>query len=438
MALKDLYAAPTLPASMANMSPTRLGALAQMAEVPGMMDMIANMRAGRSRSVGGWDPTEVMNTLNPNRYVRYDPTLGQQKGGVSEWGNLSYLVRNNPEAYAEAVKRRDENELYKQLQEYADLGVNFTTKGMTAPSNMETMADRLYRYGIDSMQDVGVATDASGKQVVYNRNTGQALPNRIGKTTKGHGQQNYYLSATPEGYVVPSTGWKDTSDNKQIAQALSIAALVAAPWALPTLGAATGLGAMGAGALYGAGTGAITAGIGGGDPLKAALVGGVTGAIGGSIGSGMKIPGTNTVLPQTNLGASLLGSGSSQLAQNAANALIRGGLSGAIGTAAYGGNALKGGALGALSSLGGALGGAAGASTGGELGGIAGGMLGGQTASRLGQQLFGSTYNRTPNAVTNSATPAATQQPVNLAQFPVAAQQRIAGVLQAQNRPYTG
>ena len=34
MALKDLYAAPTLPASMANMSPTRLGALAQMAGEP--------------------------------------------------------------------------------------------------------------------------------------------------------------------------------------------------------------------------------------------------------------------------------------------------------------------------------------------------------------------------------------------------------------------
>lgn len=416
MALKDIYAAPVLPESMAKMSPTRIGALSQMTEVPGLMDMIAGMRAGRTRSVGSWDPTEVMNVLNPNRYVRYDPSLGVQTPGAGIFGGV----------YDDSL---NDNELFKQLQEYEGLGVNFVTKGMGAGANRAVMTDRLSGYGVDSLQDVGVATDASGNQVIYNRNTGQALPSRIGKTTKGHGQQNYYLHATPEGFVVPSVGWKDTSDNKQIAQALSIAALVAAPWALPALGAATGLGAMGAGALYGAGTGALTTGIAGGDPLKAALVGGVTGAIGGSIGSGMKIPGTNTVLPQTNLGASLLGSGSSQLAQNAANALIRGGLSGAIGTAAYGGNALKGGALGALSSLGGALGGAA--------GGIGGGLLGGQVGSQLGQQLIGSPYKGL-SAPAAQTVPVTGQQPaVNLAQFPAAAQQRIAGVLQAQNRPYT-
>ena len=430
MALKDIYAAPVLPESMSSMSPSRLGALAQMAEVPGMMDMIANLRAGRSRAVGSWDPTEVMNVLNPNRYVRYDPSLGVQAEGASDWGGLSYRnFKNNPAGYAAAVKRRDENELYKQLQEYAGLGVNYANKGLNAEQNMETIADRLYRYGIDSMQDVGVALDENGKQVVYNRNTGQRLPDRIGYTTYGHGMQDYYIKPTPEGLPVPVAGWRDTSDAGKVAQALSIAALVAAPWAVPYLGAATGLGAVGAGALYGAGTGAITAGIGGGDPLKAALVGGVTGAIGGSIGSGMKIPGTNTVLPQTNLGASLLGSGSSQLAQNAVNALIRGGLSGAIGSAAYGGDALKGGALGALSSLGGAMGGAA--------GGTGGGILGGQIGSQLGQRLIGSPY-KAPSAISNPVTQTSVQQPaVNLAQFPAAAQQRIAGILQAQNRPYT-
>ena len=61
----------------------------------------------------------------------------------------------------------------------------------------------------------------------------------------------------------------------------SLAAMVAAPWAAPLIGAATGLGAIGGGAIYGGGTAAL----GGGNIAKGALMGGLGGALSG-IGAG--------------------------------------------------------------------------------------------------------------------------------------------------------
>ena len=100
---------------------------------------------------------------------------------------------------------------------------------------------------------------------------------------------------------------------------------------------------MGAGALYGAGTGALTSAIGGGNVVKGVLVGGATGALGGALGAGAG---------QYNPAAALTADKATQAVLNSG---VRGALSGGLGAAAYGADPLKGalygGGSGALGSF---------------------------------------------------------------------------------------
>lgn len=189
------------------------------------------------------------------------------------------------QAQQQAQAKRDANQAYQQLGALEKYGLTYKNKALSSEANRETIAQRLSEYGISNLQDLG-STQVDGKPVFYNRNTGQALPGELGYTSYGNGFTRYKMQALPNGGAIPVPAWEDSSDKGKIAQGLSIAAMLAAPWALPALGAATGLGAAASGALYGGATGALTSGIGGGNILKGGLTGALAGGIGGSFGAG--------------------------------------------------------------------------------------------------------------------------------------------------------
>lgn len=280
-------------------------------------------------------------------YVNFDPTLGMAKKQTSDWGPLSYRedqlrkaagldmlgrpaalqnVSSEPEyqidsnglpvidqdgrpvpvrvidyaaieaqqreaasgytqAQQQAQAKRDANQAYQQLGALEQYGLSYKNKALSSEANRETIAQRLSEYGISNLLDLG-STQVDGKPVFYSRTTGQMLPGELGYTSYGNGFTRYKLQAMPDGSALPVPAWEDSSDNGKIAQGLSIAAMLAAPWALPALGAATGLGAAASGALYGGATGALTSGIGGGNVLKGGLTGALAGGIGGSFGAG--------------------------------------------------------------------------------------------------------------------------------------------------------
>lgn len=282
-------------------------------------------------------------------YVNFDPTLGMAKKQTSDWGPLSYredqlrkaagldifgrpaalqntssepayqigpdglpaidqdgqpVLANSPttdpayqrwlngevdpgytQAQQQAQAKRDANQAYQQLGALEKYGLTYGNKALGSEANRETIAQRLSEYSINNLQDLG-STTVDGKPVFYNRTTGQALPGELGYTSYGDGFTRYKMQALPDGSAIPVPEWEDSSDNAKIAQAVAIAAMVAAPWALPALGAATGLGAAASGALYGGATGALTSGIGGGNILKGGLTGALAGGIGGSFGAG--------------------------------------------------------------------------------------------------------------------------------------------------------
>ena len=238
-----------------------------------------------------------------------------------------------------AQAKRDASQLYQQLGSLEAKGLNFNNKALDSAANRETIAARLGEYGIDDLQALG-STTVDGKPVFYNRNTGQALPGELGYTSYGNGFTRYKMQALPNGGAIPVPAWEDSSDNGKIAQAVAIAAMVAAPWALPALGAATGLGAAGAGALYGGATGALTSGIGGGNILKGGLTGALAGGIGGGIGAGS--------------GQFDVSQGMGGMAGKAINSAASGALTGGLKSGLSGQNALQGalmgGAMGGLGS----------------------------------------------------------------------------------------
>ena len=283
-------------------------------------------------------------------YVNFDPTLGMAKKQTSDWGPLSYredqlhksaglgtygsapalqnlssepqyqigndgmpvidlngqpVLASSPttdaasyqrwltgevnpaytQAQQQAQAKRDANQAYQQLGALEKYGLTYGNKALSSEANRETIAQRLGEYGISNLQDLG-STQVDGKPVFYNRTTGQALPGELGYTSYGDGFTRYKMQALPDGSAIPVPEWEDSSDNAKIAQVAAIAAMVAAPWALPALGAATGLGAAASGALYGGATGALTSGIGGGNVLKGGLTGALAGGIGGAFGTG--------------------------------------------------------------------------------------------------------------------------------------------------------
>lgn len=211
----------------------------------------------------------------PVRVIDYAAIEAQQREAASAY----------TQAQQQAQAKRDANQAYQQLGALEQYGLSYKNKALSSEANRETIAQRLSEYGISNLQDLG-STQVDGKPVFYSRATGQALPGELGYTSYGNGFTRYKMQALPNGGAIPIPAWEDSSDKGKIAQGLSIAAMLAAPWALPALGAAAGIGSMGAGALYGGATGALTSGIGGGNVLKGGLTGALAGGIGGAIGGG--------------------------------------------------------------------------------------------------------------------------------------------------------
>lgn len=238
-----------------------------------------------------------------------------------------------------AQARRDSSPIYQQLGSLESRGIDFNNKALDSAANRETIAQRLSEYGIDNLQALG-STMVNGKPVFYNRNTGEALPEELGYTSYGNGFTRYKMQALPDGSAIPIPNWEDSSDNGKIAQAVAIAAMVAAPWALPALGAATGLGAVGSGALYGGATGALTSGIGGGSVLKGGLTGALAGGVGGAIGGG---------IGQFDISQGV-GGMTGKAINSAASGALTGGLKGAMSGQDALKSALMGGAMGGLGS----------------------------------------------------------------------------------------
>lgn len=366
-------------------------------------------------------------------YVNFDPTLGMAAKQTSDWGPLSYREdqlrkaigldslgrpvggsvaptgeyqigpdglpaidqdgqpvrvidyaaieaqqRETASAYTQAQQqaqaKRDTNQAYQQLGALEQYGLSYKNKALSSEANRETIAQRLSEYGISNLQDLG-STQVDGKPMFYNRTTGQALPGELGYTSYGNGFTKYKMQALPDGSAVPVPEWEDSSDNGKIAQAVAIAAMVAAPWALPALGAATGLGAAASGALYGGATGALTSGIGGDNILK----GGLTGALAGGIGAGFG----------TGSGQFDVSQGMGGVAGKALNSAASGALTGGMKAGLSGQNILEGATMGGVA---GGLGSYANsqlsaAGLGAKTSGFLSGQLAGAARNQVGQML---------------------------------------------------
>ena len=360
--------------------------------------------------------------LDPSQYKAYDPTLDPWKhkknaGGWTwkEYGKGDAILNsslgkmfNLPQGYTPQQQKGYLDMINSPVyQDLLALNAGGKNPGTSASKANMMMASRLHDVGIDDLEDIGY-TNVNGKTVFYDRATGRAIPTKLKGTNSGEGMQEIQLTVDSNGRVVPRNVWEDTSDNDVIAPVL-MAASIAAPYLatglLPGIGGA--LGASGAwapvigGAVYGAGTGALQSGLAGGNVLKGALTGGLTGGIGGAIGGGLKLP-SGEVIPQFFSTGSKL-----------ADAALKGGLSGAISSGIYGGNALKGGALGALAAAGGSLGGnlLSGANIGDvDVGRLLGGMAGSQLAGNLGSKLIGSPYDQNMQKAVGNAQAMAAQQ----------------------------
>lgn len=308
-------------------SPVRDYVLQQMSEVPGLMKSLASRPvSGHGRS---FDPNEVMQTLNPHSYVRYDPSLGTKhhKKGAGGWD----WRPETGAAYTDMVS----SEVYKDL---VDIGAGKKNKGIKAGTANAMMASRLHDVGISDLDQIGYTVDPNtGKAIFYDKATGQAIPQKLKGTNKGKGMQEIYLTVNEQGRVVPQNAWKDTSDAGKIAGGLGILAGFLAPMAIGAL--APSLGTVGASAAYGAGTGALTSAVGGGDILKGALTGGLGG-------------GLSAYIPTTGLVSGI----SNPVLKSAVSAGLTGAARGGINAAIYGGDPLKGALTGGLT---GGLGGAA-------------------------------------------------------------------------------
>ena len=239
-------------------------------------------------------------------------------------------LRGRSAAMRESLEQqRAQLPVWQQLQSLQDQGVAYKNPQGGSEAQRDNIVRELSRWGITDLGQVGTTTDASGKTIVYNRMTGQQLPELIGSGSKGEGFTEYKWMPLPGGGAIPVSKWEESSDRGKIAQALSIGAGLLMPAVMPALtGALGGLSALGsmapaigAGALYGAGASALPAAITGGNMGKSLL----GGALGGAIGSGVQ-----AFNPAAQLGVS------NAAAQRALNQAISGGLRGATGAAISG------------------------------------------------------------------------------------------------------
>lgn len=406
MALSNIFSSTPVPEPLRGqpgMNEARIAALEGMTRVPGLMESIQKQQQANPGAHRQWNPAEIQRLLNPNNYQRYDPNAGAYQSvgvlsgsmhhgadfsdDISRWGPGSgsayrELMRDIKAAenlgnigYSRDIdtSRGKDNVSYLNQYGVADIDRN---------TSMDALARSLLNYGVRDLADVGLAQDDQGNPIYYNQRTGKALPEDLFNVQSKKTQTGFGLTVDEKGNIIPVMDSTFTATRakrlKRNSMAVGALAAFAAPWALPALGAAAGLGTVGAGALYGAGTGALQAGVGGGDVLKGAVVGGVGGGVGAGLGGSSVIKGLGPTMSKVAAGA------------------IRGGLTGGLSAGLYGGDILKGVGTGALAGGAGGLGAAAfGGDPNtliGKLTGTAGGALGGRIGQQLGSTLIGNPY----------------------------------------------
>lgn len=447
MALANIYAGPEVAGTaFETMNPVKVGALHAMTRVPGLMDTVAQRRA--TQPFNPWDPNEAMAVLNPRGYVRYDPSLGTAsslgtlQGSVHHGSDFSPQVQswygNEDDAYQELMRDLSLAEQSGQIGYHRDIDtsrgkdiVNYTqhygTADLPRQQTMDALARALASYGVQDLADVGVGYDAEGNPLFYDQRTGRGLPEDLFSVQSKKNVANYGLGVDEAGNIIPVFDSTFTATRakrlKRNAGLMGVAALAATPF-LPGIGAALGsslgVGATAGTALAGAGLGALGAGVSGGDPLKGAVLGGVGAGMGSYLPSSEMIQGI-----------------SNAMLRPAASAAITGATTGALGSALYGGDPLKGGLTGALTGgVGGLATGAFGntPAPGQQLSplqqiqnaalGYAGRAAGGQLASNL----IGSPYNRPTIPQPQNTAPVTAPQPTVPTWLPQHVQQSILGM----------
>ena len=400
MALANIYsqAQPQTADSPKGFSAARVGALAQLSRVPGFMDTLAQQWSQRPGIYRAWDPAQVMAELNPNRYVRFDPNAGpagqtrklygSMQHGADFSGEMRGWYGDDDDAYQELMRDLELAESrgkpigyhrdidVSRSKDKVDYATQYGSADLSRDATKEALARSLAGFGVRDMQDVGFSYDPQGNPVFYNQRTGQALPEDLFSVQSKKNVGNFGLDIDEEGNIIPTfdSTFRSTRHKRKgkIGKVLGVAGALAAPWALPAIGTLTGLGAIGSGALYGAGTGALGSAVSGGDPLKGALVGGLGGGLGQYAG------GTNLIkgISDPALRAAAIGG-------------ITGAATGGAGAALHGGDPLKGALSGGIA---GGLGGFGGGYLAGDRTGLLGkamGAVGQRAGSQFGQQLAG-------------------------------------------------
>lgn len=262
-------------------------------------------------------------------------------------GDLAYL--QNAGIAQKTTGGGDEANLTRELNMLADRGMQWGNTAMQNPGQISRMAPDLARYGVKSLTDLQPVNVPGYGTLYYNKANNSIIPADFGSSMRGEGG-TYFSLKDANGQVMPATKWTNTSDREAIAGALSVLGAAAGLGGLGAfLGGAgmTGLGTTAGNAMVGAGTGALQGGVSGGwqGALKGALSGGLGGAVSAVNPAGMAGV-TNPTL----------------------QAALNQGLSGALKSGISGTDPTRGALSGALSGAGGA--------EFGSLGSMAGSMLG--------------------------------------------------------------
>lgn len=403
-------------------NPVKDYVLQQMAYTPGLMASLAERQQQTPGVVRSFDPTAVQAELNPRNWVKYNPELeavthNVGAGGLDQW--------------SQAIL---ENEAYKDLmsQGYIEGTKHFDTEG-----NRRLAASRLADVGVQDLDQVGYTADAEGNVVFYDQATGKALPGVL-KGWKSKGETSFYFNVDPNtGQVYLDEHFQKDKrrsglgkiapgfTNPIVSGALSIGAGFLAPGLGSAIAGSLGTSAATGAALAGAGLGGLHAGITGGNVLKSAALGGLGGGLGTYLQSAPAL--SNITNPAVRAGLT--------------NALT-GTATGALGSALYGGDVLKGGLTGALTGgMGGAAVGALGTApmAGQQLSPLqqlqntALGYAGRTAGWQLASSLIGSPYNRPATPQPQNTTPVTTPRPAVSTWLPQHVQQSILGMQGAAN-----
>lgn len=236
------------------------------------------------------------------------------------------------------------------LNDIMAAGLGGANKGVSQEGAQKSIAASLRRHGITDLNDIGYVIGEDRVPRFYNRLTGKEIGRRLGNTSEGKGEQEIYLSIDKQGRVLPVNVWSppDNSTTEDLMAIASIAAFALAPYAMPYLTTALGGSAIAGGAAYGGITGAVNAGISGGDIGEGALKGAAGGALTAGIGQGMQslnvggmipgaseglVQGVNTALTKGLQGAAITGLQGGDIGKGLLGGLVSGGIQGALPTA---------------------------------------------------------------------------------------------------------